>query len=62
MTAPYYYNHCIELMAAQRRTIVTRTFLMALTVGITDTDNDIHQPPLEMKSYDAVACTLNVLC
>ena len=63
MTAPYYYNHCIELMAAQRRTVVTRTFLIALTVGISDSDNnELQQAPIEMKSYDSVACTLGFVC
>ena len=60
MTAPYYYNHCIELMAAQRRTVVTRTFLIALTVGRTNDDTHVvEQPPIEMKSYDSVACTFH---
>jgi conserved oligomeric Golgi complex subunit 6 len=49
---PAFYNHCIELMASQRRTMVTRKFLLALTVGADD-----HQPPIEMKAHDSVACT-----
>jgi hypothetical protein len=48
---PAFYNHCIELMASQRRTMVTRKFLLALTVGTDD-----HQPPIEMKAHDSVAC------
>jgi conserved oligomeric Golgi complex subunit 6 len=52
---PAFYNHCIELMASQRRTMVTRKFLLALTVGTAD-----HQPPIEMKAHDSVSCTSGV--
>jgi conserved oligomeric Golgi complex subunit 6 len=47
---PAFYTHTVELIAASRRSEVTRQFLVALTVG-TDTST-----PLEMKAHDSVAC------
>jgi conserved oligomeric Golgi complex subunit 6 len=39
---PAFYNHCIELIASQRRTMVTRKFLIALTVGTTNSGGSNH--------------------
>ena len=45
---PAYYNHILELISIQRRSEVTRRFLLALTSGY----NGIT--PIEMKAHDPV--------
>jgi len=45
---PAYYNHILELIAMQRRSEVTRRFLLALTSGYNG------MTPIEMKAHDPV--------
>jgi hypothetical protein len=45
---PAFYSHLLELIAASRRSEVTRRFLLALTSGYGGL------PPIEMRAHDAV--------
>jgi len=45
---PSFYDHILELVATQRRSCVTRRFLLALTSGYNG------MPPIEMKAHDPV--------
>lgn len=48
---PAFYCHILELIASSRRLNVTKSFLIALTVG----DTNMQQQPIEMKSHDSLA-------
>lgn len=47
---PAFYQHAVEVAAAQRRAATTHHFLLALTEGWQG------QPPLEVKAHDSVGC------